>query len=193
MTRCSVQTNNINLSLWADEMVAVQIVLISLQTIPQRVVGEAFSVRAAWCLTDGQSVHRIDRKRHDMLRLECIATRSLDRRFLRISGYDVSTWGVLQQSFQHLADGQLERADLGNLPGVEAVDSCRLVARVGKRNQGVVLSDGSNVFEWILTPAGWDNNVGLIAPFCEQDWTQGYQWLDSPSDISVLASPSGQF
>lgn len=127
-----------------------------------------------------------------MLRLECIATRSLDRRFLRISGYDVSTWGALQQLFQHLADGQLERTDLGNLPGIEAIDHCRLVTRVGKRNQGVVLSDGSNVFEWILTPAGWDNNVGLIAPFCEQDWTQGYQWLDSPSDISVLASPSGQ-
>lgn len=42
MTRDSVRINNIKRPLW-DEMVAVQIVLISLQTITRRVVREAFS------------------------------------------------------------------------------------------------------------------------------------------------------
>lgn len=128
-----------------------------------------------------------------MLQLEFLPTGSIDCPLLRISGDDVGASLCLKQRFEALADGRLENVCISELRGIEAAGGIRLTARVGKRNRGVFLVGGSNSFDWCLTPAGWDNNAGLIEPFCQSGGSSGFQWLDSPSDIRVLFSPSGQW
>jgi hypothetical protein len=128
-----------------------------------------------------------------MLQLEFLLGGSPGRPLLRISGDDVGACAQLKQAFERLADGRMDRACLHEIPGIKTVDDCRLTAFVGKRNRGVVPVKGSNSFDWTLTPAGWDNNAALLEPFCKLPGLASYQWLDSPSDISVLFSPSGQW
>jgi hypothetical protein len=128
-----------------------------------------------------------------VLQLEYLSICSRDCPFLRISGEDPRAATLLKDAFADLAQERTDRVALSDLPGIAAINECRLTAAVGKLNRGVVqLSDGKT-FDWVLTRAGWDNNVGLIEPFCEMCGGHSYQWLDSPSDIAVLFSPSGQW
>jgi hypothetical protein len=128
-----------------------------------------------------------------MLRLEFLPSRFPECPLLRISGDDLSACLELQQTFKRLADGGLGKACISDLPGIEAIDDCRLTAFMRGQNRGVLQVGVANAFEWFLTSAGWDNNAGLIEPFCTSPASASYQWLDSPSDIAVLFSPSGQW
>jgi hypothetical protein len=128
-----------------------------------------------------------------MLRLEFLAGGWPDCPFLRISGDDVGACAHLKQDFEWLADGSMESARLDELPGMKAIDHCHLTAFVGKRNRGVMPVKEPSSFDWVLTRAGWGNNAGLVEPFCTCPGLATYQWLDSPSDIAVLFSPSGQW
>jgi hypothetical protein len=129
-----------------------------------------------------------------MLRLEFLPSGSHDCPLLRISGGDVDTCLQLKQTFEALANGELETVCISDLPGIEAIGEISLTASVGKRNRGVFRGGDSNSFHWSLTQAGWDNNAGLLEPLCQSPPAPCcFQWLDSPSDIGVLFSPSGQW
>ena len=128
-----------------------------------------------------------------MLQLEFLPSGSTDCPFLRISGDDPSAFTQLMARFETLGSGRLERSCINDLPGIESVGTCRLTVRISSRNQGVVRVDDSNVFEWAMTAAGWENNAGLIEPFATQHRRHSYQWLDAPGEIAVLFSPSGQW
>jgi hypothetical protein len=128
-----------------------------------------------------------------MLQLEHLSTASPECPFLRISGEDPRAATVLRDAFFDLSQGMTDRVTLSELPSITALNECRLIAAVGKRNRGIVQRSDGKTFDWVLTPAGWDNNVGLIGGFCECCAGHNYQWLDSPSDIAVLFSPSGQW
>jgi len=112
---------------------------------------------------------------------------------LRISGDDRDACACLKQAFESLADGSSETIRISALAGFEGIGGIDLIATVGTQNRGVVQVENSNSFRWSLTRAGWDNNAGLIEPFCHIQGTACFQWLDSPSDIGVLFSPSGQW
>jgi hypothetical protein len=128
-----------------------------------------------------------------MLRLEFLQSGCPDCPLLRISGDDLSAGLELHEVFKRLADGRLGKVCLSDLPGIEAIDDCRLTAFRGGQNRGVVQVGAANFFEWFLTSAGWGNNAGLIEPFCTSHAPATYQWLDSPSDMAMLFSPSGQW
>jgi len=128
-----------------------------------------------------------------MLRLEFLPDSSLDFPLLRISGDDAAACVHLKQTFEALADGELAAVCISDLSGIEAIGGIKLTASVGKRNRGIFCEGHPTSFRWSLTPAGWDNNAGLIQPFCRMRGSNRFQWLDSPSDIRVLFSPSGQW
>jgi len=128
-----------------------------------------------------------------MLRLELLPSGSPSCPLLRFSGDDPIACTQLRDAFQQLASSKVKKVRISDLPGIEPVDHCSLTALVETRNRGVVPVSGLNSFEWLLTTAGWDNNVVLIEPFCERHLFHSHQWLDSPSDIAVLFSPSGQW
>jgi len=128
-----------------------------------------------------------------MLQLEFLPTGAYGCPQLRISGDDLRASLLLKQTFEALADGRFQEVLISELPDIEPIRGIRLTASVAKRNRGVIQIGRSESFDWLLTPAGWDNNAGLIEPFCERPQSSSFQWLDSPSDISVLFSPSGQW
>ncbi len=93
--------------------------------------------------------------------------------------------------FEQLAYGDVEKASLTDLPGIQPLGGCRLIAQAGSRDRGVVRS-GGNAFQWVLTPATWDNVAGLIEPFCHSS-AGGYQWLEQApaSEVRVLVTTDG--
>jgi hypothetical protein len=127
-----------------------------------------------------------------MLRLEFLPTGFARSPLLRLAGDDSIACTRLREAFEQLADGRSKKVCISELPGIEPID-CRLTGSIGPHNRGVFAVDGLNCFEWQLTAAGWDNNAGLIETFGERRLLHSYQWLDSPSEIAVLLSPSGQW
>jgi hypothetical protein len=127
-----------------------------------------------------------------MLRLEFLPSGFAHSPLLRLAGDDPIACARLREAFEQLADGNSEKVCISELPGIEPID-CRLTASIGRHNRGVVAIDGLNSFDWQLTTAGWDNNASLIEPFCQRRLLHSFQWLDSPSDIAVLFSPTGQW
>jgi hypothetical protein len=81
---------------------------------------------------------------------------------------------------------------LSDLPFVTSVGGCRLILKVGSKDEGTIHVSNA-VFECILTRATWENAEGLVEPFCEGNLS-GYQWLyDLDTDIEFLFSPSGDW
>lgn len=128
-----------------------------------------------------------------MLQLEFLPSGCTDCPLLRISGDDPSACTQLMVAFQSLASGRSERICINDLPGIESVGGCRLTAVISNQNRGVVQVGDSKAFKWAMTAAAWENNAGLIEPFATQHRMQSYQWLDSPGEIAVVLSPSGQW
>lgn len=93
------------------------------------------------------------------------------------------------RAFERLADGSVQEVSLTDMPGVEPLDGCRLIAQVGRRDKGVVRKEG-NEFSWVLTPETWDNVAFLIESFCNPG-NHGYKWLQQSGDIQVLISRDG--
>jgi hypothetical protein len=79
------------------------------------------------------------------------------------------------------------------LPGIEAIDGCRLIARVGKRDRGVrKLKDGG--FDWEMEPEGWAHVIGFLEPFAEpQPEGTFFQYLSREGEITVLVSTDGRW
>lgn len=123
------------------------------------------------------------------MKLEYLATGSDDCPLLRIYGDEPEVCRRLCRAIEQLAQSAIATTVLSNLPGIEPIDGCRLVASAGKWDRGVV-PRGDNHFEWILTPATWDNVVSRIASFCSPGAGE-YQWLNDDGDLNVLISRTG--
>jgi hypothetical protein len=125
------------------------------------------------------------------MKVEFLESGSEDCPLIRIYGANPDACRRVRGVFEQLAHGDVEEASLTDLPGIEPLGSCRLIAQAGRRDRGVVRS-GGNAFEWVLTPATWDNIAGLIEPFCRSS-VGGYQWLEQApaSEVRVLISTDG--
>ncbi len=127
------------------------------------------------------------------MKIEYLENGSADCPLIRIYGTEPEVCNQLREAFEQLANGEAREISLTDLPGVEPLGGCRLIAQVGKRDRGIV-RQGENVFYWVLTPAAWDNVAGLTEPFCNAP-INTFQWLDdvpaSEAQVLISSSPSG--
>lgn len=107
---------------------------------------------------------------------------------LRIFGRDPETIQRLGAIFKQLAEGVIDSARIDEIPGMEAVGDCAVLARTHNRDRGLNRQRGA--FYWELTRDTWDNVAWLLVPFCG-DLKSGFQWLDSVGEIQVLVSIDG--
>lgn len=85
---------------------------------------------------------------------------------------------LLREVVRKLAQGEIERAAIHELPGFEAVDGCQLFFSAGKHSRGGRLVSPPRVLEFHLQPRWWDNIEYLLKSFCEPKETEGLQDLD---------------
>jgi len=123
------------------------------------------------------------------MRIEFLGSGSADCPLIRISGDEPEVCQHFRRAFERLAQGTADQLSLSDLPGVQPVEGCCLIARVAGRDRGVIHIE-KNVFQWVLTQSSWDNAAGLLEPFCTPG-NGGYQWLHQTGDIRVLISPTG--
>jgi hypothetical protein len=132
-------------------------------------------------------------RRAKAVKIEFLESGAEECPLIRIYGNEPVVCQRLKRAFEELAQDSGNEVSLTDLPGVQSIDGCCLIAQAGRRDQGVVRQDRT-VFRWILTPGGWDNVSALIDPFCHGP-AGGYQWLDQvpASDARVLLSSSGEW
>lgn len=124
------------------------------------------------------------------MKIEFLESGSDDCPLIRVYGDEPMVCQRLREAFERLANGDASEVWLSDLPGVERLGGCCLVAQVGRRDKGVARK-GENAFYWMLTPATWANVAFLIEPFCHTQ-NGGYQWLDQvpASEARILVSTS---
>jgi hypothetical protein len=105
---------------------------------------------------------------------------------VRLYEFDSSDARRLRQTFEELADGTLDRADLDV---VESIDGTRLTFIRSARDRGVVETIARH-FEVALTSDGWRQAAEFVSPFCDGGF--GYQWLTPQTrGIQLLLSKDG--
>ncbi|WP_165246522.1 hypothetical protein [Paludisphaera soli] len=122
------------------------------------------------------------------MKLEFLPDGSDDCPLVRVFDFRPEEAAGMLTALGALASGERETIAVHEWPGVEAVDGCRLVLRVGPGDRGVIrLRDAG--FECVLSQSGWDQVAGLVEPFSQGG--AGYQWLVRSGDASWLISRSG--
>lgn len=123
------------------------------------------------------------------MKLEYIADRDVDTPLIRLYNFDSDEAVELYRLVSDLSAGRREHVALHGTRGFEAVDGCRLVLRVGSRDEGVVrLDDG---FLCTLTPTTWQEVAERVQPFSERANHNAFQYLDDTSEITLLLSVDG--
>jgi len=125
------------------------------------------------------------------MKLEHLPDGSTDCPLIRIYDFTVSEATALQAKVTGLGEGSSDSVVVHDLPFVTSIDDCQLLLVVADRDQGVVTVDSARRFTCGLTRASWKSVVGLMGPFSLPEGSNGYQWLDETSDISLLLSPDG--
>jgi len=125
------------------------------------------------------------------MRLEYLPDGSLDCPLIRLYDFDAAAATRLLRLVISLSDGSVGRIILDERQEITVVDGCKLALVAAGSDYGVVKMESSNQFECVLTPASWANVAGLIEPFCEPGASNGFQWLDETSGISLLLSVDG--
>jgi hypothetical protein len=123
--------------------------------------------------------------------LEYLPVGSPDCPLLRLFDFTSEEAEQLRATIADLAKNRTARVVVHELPGVTAVDECKLVMAAQGRDQAVVCV-GPLSFECGFTTTTWDNVAGLIEPFTTI--AGEYQWLaGAPGEVSLLLSVSGQW
>ena len=94
----------------------------------------------------------------------------------------------LREQVAELAAEHVQRFPVHELPGFVSVADCRLFASVGRSDLGVRRLRAQHEFECELRPVTWLNVEGLLEPFTERTFYDGFQWLDSHGKIQLLIS-----
>ncbi len=108
---------------------------------------------------------------------------------VRLYDFDTVHANKFRNSIQHTVITNKQSLDLATIDFIER-RNCQLVLRIAETDEGIVTADNINFF-CDLTPAGYEQMVSLLEPFCKKA-TKGYQWLydiDNPTDF--LFSPAG--
>lgn len=95
----------------------------------------------------------------------------------------------LRQVFRKLAEQPGLRVAIHELPFIESVDPCALVAVSSSFDAGVAEAAQSTAFEWRMMPSSWDNVEGLLEPFSESGYRgAGFQFLNRGPGPEVIYS-----
>ena len=94
----------------------------------------------------------------------------------------------LREQIAALATSQAERIAVHELPSFESVDGCQLFLSVGDYDRGTQPLKAVQTFECQLRPVTRRNVEGLLEPFAERTFYDGFQWLDSHGKIQLLIS-----
>lgn len=120
------------------------------------------------------------------MKIEFLENGSGDCPLIRLYGDEPDVCQHLVRAFDQLGQGMMKELALSDLPGIEPINGCWLVAKAGRWDRGVLHAEG-NTFEWVLTPSSWDNVAGLTEPFCSPEM-ESYQWLEQKGNIKILIS-----
>jgi hypothetical protein len=82
------------------------------------------------------------------MKIEFLESDSTDCPLIRIYGDEPDFCAQLLHVFEQLATGKVKEVSLTELPGVEPIGNCILIAQVYKRDRGVVRK-GGNSFFWM--------------------------------------------
>jgi hypothetical protein len=99
-----------------------------------------------------------------MMQLEFLEQGANECPLIRIFGCDPASCKRLKELFEQLSIGEAGPRRIDELPGMQSISDCRLVASSGRQDQGVARQ--GDVFLWSLMPGSWDNVAGLLEPFC---------------------------
>ena len=125
------------------------------------------------------------------MKIEFLAGGSPDCPLVRIYDFNSLAARRLHTAVCALSSGTAQSIAFHELPEIEMVDGCRITAQLSDTDWGVLPNaKESNSFVWMLKASTWDDIAGLIEPFRRSE-TNGFQWLDQTSNISVLLSPRG--
>jgi hypothetical protein len=128
-----------------------------------------------------------------VVELQFLPDGSADCPLIRFAGNDSAAYTSLRNAFVELSLGSISEVDLDRLPGIVPIEACRVSAIAAKWDQGVVPTGIGNEFKWRLTPNTWDNVAALLEPFCSDDSSTGYQWIESAGDMHVLITHDGKW
>ena len=120
------------------------------------------------------------------LKLDYLKEGSDECPLVRIYDFDSTEIRRLHRTFESLADGSVEEAQL---EGVESVDGTQITFRRSMRDRGIIEAN-SGYFEVALAPEGWRLAADLTEPL--YDGGVGYQWLvPKGRGIQLLLSKDG--
>lgn len=123
------------------------------------------------------------------MKLEYIADGAIDTPLIRLYDFGTKEAVELHRLVCGLSAGRQEQVALDRARGFEAVDGCRLVLRIGSRDEGIVRRhDG---FVCTLTLSTWQEVAERVQPFCERAEHNAFQYLDDTSEIALLLSVDG--
>jgi hypothetical protein len=111
---------------------------------------------------------------------------------VRLFDFKTSEIAELLAACRALHDGPLGHYRLDAIRSLESIGGCQLSLEAGVRDRGLVLVAPPAEFRWVLSRLTWDNVEGLLAPF-EKHEIDGFQWLDSIGEASLLISRDGSW
>jgi len=121
------------------------------------------------------------------MKLEFFKDGNAGRPMLLLYGGGTEEVELLRQAFRDVAQGRVRRLAVHNLPFVEAVEDCRLLATLGPRDIGIETTAPTD-FTWTLDAESWLGTDELLAPFCDQEPGVRFQYLNPARGPEVLYS-----
>jgi hypothetical protein len=114
---------------------------------------------------------------------------SADGPVLLFHGEDPEGAVTLIRAFEALASGDLSKVALHELPGIEAVERCRVTAVVGSRSAGAHIAADQSI-RWMLPSLRWDEIAGQVEPFASRAAASGaqFQYLSDEGPTTVIIS-----
>ena len=125
------------------------------------------------------------------MKLEFLASGARACPLIRLYAFNRAEAQKLRELVKSLSSASRQSVSLDEENWIEPVDGCRLVLRLGSRDEGTH-EVGPLSFECLLNSSGWNNMEGLLDPFCESD-PVGFQWLTNTGKVSLLLSRNGNW
>jgi len=124
------------------------------------------------------------------MRVEYFADGSVDCPLVLLYGADPTEATSLSRALRGLSASSESRLAIHELPGFSSVAGCRLFASCSGIDIGVKMIQPPNQFECFLGALSWENIVGLLEPFCDQEniTISRFQYLDENGEIRLLIS-----
>ena len=120
------------------------------------------------------------------MKIEYLESGSEDCPLIRIYGNEMRAVMALHHHVARLCTEEKQYVRVHELPGYAGVDACELTFQSSRRDKGIKQIN-EHEFNCYLGTESWCHIQGQIKTLVESS-TEGYQWLDQLSNISLLLS-----